>query len=148
MLSSNRFQTSFLDFQICSLSKLSFSPRNYVWKFWYFCKYLKISEFSTFQPNCFSCGKLLLSSNRFWAGFSNLFIVKIVTFGQIMLEIFYIFNNTLKILGFWLFNQIFFSFGKLFLTSNRFRTGFSDFQIHLSSKLSLMAEVCSKFSIF
>ena len=36
--------------------------------FLYFLKHLKISEFSTFRPNFFSCGKLLSSCNRFRTG--------------------------------------------------------------------------------
>ena len=56
--------------------------------------------------------------------------------------------NTQGFLGFRLFDLIFFSCGKVLLSSNRFWTGFSDFQIRSSSKSSFSAELCSKFSIF
>ena len=42
---------------------------NYGRNFLYFLKHPKISEFSTFRPNFFSCGKLLSLSNRFRTGF-------------------------------------------------------------------------------
>jgi hypothetical protein len=42
---------------------------NYGGNFLYFLKHPKISQFSTFRPNFFSCGKLLTLSNRFRTGF-------------------------------------------------------------------------------
>ena len=106
-------------------------------------KTLKISEFPTFRPIFFACGKLLLSFNRFRTGildFQNRPPSK-SSFSAELCSKFSIFYKTLKISEFPTFRPFFFACGKLLLSSNRFRTGILDFQIRPSSKSSFSAEI-------
>ena len=87
---------------------------------------------------------------KFWLKnwFSNSFVVKIVTFGRIMFEIFYIFLKHLKISAFSTFRPYFFPVASYSYHLVDSEPVVSDLQICSSSKSSFSAELCSKYSIF
>jgi len=101
-LSSYRFQTGILDFQICPSSKLSFSAE--LWsKFSIFFRTPKDFWVYDFASQ-FSCGKLLSSPNRFRTGISG-FPILLSSKSSISAELwskFSIFFKTPE--DFWVFN--------------------------------------------